>query len=256
MKNTKLKKLQVLLGLVPQSFGYMTTDGVEIEIEDDAMETGKKVYVITPEGQLPIPDGEYEMEMGAKLKTMGGVIEKMETIKPEQEIVDVPADNGDVVLVPANEEMATATLVDGTKVEADGDFEVGKPLFVITEAGERVPAPEGEHTTDSGIVVVVDAEGVITGITKPDMAPEGSLEETMSIGDVVETFTSALENLNKKLNEMNDRFTDLDSKFNKFSSLPAGEKIYDKKGFSASVSTPSYSSKAEALMALRKQHKN
>jgi hypothetical protein len=35
MKNTKLKKLQVLLGLVPQSFGYMTTDGVEIEIEDD-----------------------------------------------------------------------------------------------------------------------------------------------------------------------------------------------------------------------------
>jgi hypothetical protein len=78
----------------------------------------------------------------------------------------------------------------------------------------------------------------------------------MSIGDVVETFTSALENLNKKLNEMNDRFTDLDSKFNKFSSLPAGEKIYDKKGFSSAVSTPSYSSKAEALMALRKQNKN
>jgi hypothetical protein len=257
MKNTKLKKLQVLLGLVPQSFGYMTTDGVEIEIEDDAMEMGKKVYVITPEGQLPIPDGEYEMEMGAKLKTMGGVIEKMETIKPEQEIVDIPADNGDVVLVPADEEMATATLVDGTKVEAEGDFEVGKPLFVITEAGERVPAPMGEHTTDSGIVVVVDAEGVITGITKPDMAPEGSLEASeMSIDDVVETFTSALENLNKKLNEMNDRFTDLDGKFSKFSSLPAGEKIYDKKGFSTAVSTPSYSNKAEALMALRKQHKN
>lgn len=254
MKNTKLKKLQVLLGLVPQSFGYMTTDGVEIEIEDDAMETGKKVYVITPEGQLPIPDGEYEMEMGAKLKTMGGVIEKMETIKPEQEIVDVPADDADVISVPANEEMASATLVDGTKVEAEGDFEVGKPLFVITEAGERVPAPEGEHTTDSGIVVVVDAEGVITGIRKPDMAPEGSLE--MSIEDVVETFTSALENLNKKLNDMNDRFTDLDGKFSKFSSLPAGEKIYDKKGFSSAVSTPSYSTKAEALMALRKQHKN
>lgn len=254
MKNTKLKKLQVLLGLVPQSFGYMTTDGVEIEIEDDAMETGKKVYVITPEGQLPIPDGEYEMEMGAKLKTMGGVIEKMETIKPEQEIVDVPADDADVISVPANEEMASATLVDGTKVEAEGDFEVGKPLFVITEAGERVPAPMGEHTTDSGIVVVVDAEGVITGIRKPDMAPEGSLE--MSIEDVVETFTSALENLNKKLNDMNDRFTDLDGKFSKFSSLPAGEKIYDKKGFSSAVSTPSYSSKAEALMALRKQHKN
>lgn len=259
MKNTKLKKLQVLLGLVPQSFGYMTTDGVEIEIEDDAMETGKKVYVITPEGQLPIPDGEYEMEMGAKLKTMGGVIEKMETIAPEQDIVDIPADNGDVVLVPANEEMTEGTLIDGTKItnQMDTDFEVGQKLFVITQEGEMVNAPEGEHTTDSGIVVVVDGEGVITGITKPDMAPEGSLEASeMSIDDVVETFTSALENLNKKLNEMNDRFTDLDGKFNKFSSLPAGEKIYDKKGFSTAVSTPSYSNKAEALMALRKQHKN
>lgn len=254
MKNTKLKKLQVLLGLVPQKFGYMTTDGVEIEIEDDAMETGKKVYVITPEGQLPIPDGEYEMEMGAKIKTMAGVIEKMETIAPEQEIIDVPADDADMTDVPANEEMASATLVDGTKVETEGDFEVGKPLFVITEAGEKVKAPEGEHTTDSGIVVVVDAEGIITGIRKPDMAPEGSLETEMSIDDVVETFTSALENLNTKLNEMNNRYAELEGRFNKFSSLPAGEKVYDKKGFTAAVSTPSYSSKAEALMALRTQH--
>lgn len=255
MKNTKLKKLQVLLGLVPQSFGYKTTDGVEIEIEDDAMEMGKKVYVITPEGQLPIPDGEYEMEMGAKIKTMGGVIEKMETIAPEQEIVDVPADDSEIAMVPADEEMASATLVDGTKVEAEGDFEVGKPLFVITEAGEKVPAPEGEHTTDSGIVVVVDAEGIITGIRKPDMAPEGSLETEMSIDDVVETFTTALENLNKKVDEMNSKYADLESKFSKFSSAPAGEKIYDKKGFTA-VTTPSYSSKADALMTLRKMNKN
>ena len=53
MKNNKLKKLQVLLGLVPQSFAYKTTEGVEMEIEGDGMEIGRKVYIITPEGELP-----------------------------------------------------------------------------------------------------------------------------------------------------------------------------------------------------------
>lgn len=259
MKNTKLKKLQVLLGLVPQTFSFMTTDGVEIEIEDDTMEMGQRVYVITPEGQLPIPDGEYEMEMGAKIKTMGGVIEKMETIAPEQEIVDIPADDSNIAMVPADEEMTEATLVDGTKItnKLDTDFEVGQKLFVITEAGEEVPAPMGEHTTDSGIVVVVDAEGTITGLSKPEMAPEGSLEASeISMDDVVETFTTALENLNKKVDEMNNRYAELEGRFNKFSSLPAADKIYDKKGFTAAVSTPSYSNKAEALMALRTMNKN
>ena len=40
----------------------------------------------------------------------------------------------------------------------DGSLEVGKQLYVITEAGDKVNAPMGEHTTDSGIVVVVDAD--------------------------------------------------------------------------------------------------
>lgn len=246
MKNNKLKKLQVLLGLVPQSFAYKTTEGVEMEIEGDGMEIGRKVYIITPEGELPAPDGEYEMEMGTKIKTMGGMIEEMEVLNPEQEIVDIPSD----------EEMTEATLVDGTKVtnKKDTGLEIGEKLYVITESGEMVDAPEGEHTTDSGIVVVVDADGIIQGIRKPDMAPEGSLEakEEMSITEVVETFTSAIQSLNDKMNAMTEKVMEMDERFSKFSSQPAGDKIYDKKGFS--VETPNTTtSKAEALIALRKQ---
>lgn len=247
MKNNKLKKLQVLLGLVPQSFAYKTTEGVEMEIEGDGMEIGRKVYIITPEGELPAPDGEYEMEMGTKIKTMGGMIEEMEVLNPEQEIVDIPSD----------EEMTEATLVDGTKVtnKKDTGLEIGEKLYVITESGEMVDAPEGEHTTDSGIVVVVDADGIIQGIRKPDMAPEGSLEakEEMSITEVVETFTSAIQSLNDKMNAMTEKVMEMDERFSKFSSQPAGDKIYDKKGFS--TETPNTTtSKAEALIALRKQY--
>lgn len=76
------------------------------------------------------------------------------------------------------EKFADATLVDGTKVTNDMSDELaeGQKLYVIDAEGNKVDAPEGEHTTDSGITVTVDAEGIITGIARPDEGAEGSLE--------------------------------------------------------------------------------
>ena len=73
---------------------------------------------------------------------------------------------------------AEATLADGTKITnmEDADFAVGQVLHVITEEGEHVLAPSGEHTTESGIVITVDGEGIITGVKHPDSEGEGSLE--------------------------------------------------------------------------------
>lgn len=79
-----------------------------------------------------------------------------------------------------------ATLADGTRVTnmLDADFEVGQELHVITEEGEHVVAPSGEHTTESGIVLTVDGEGIITGVKHPDSEGEGSLtEQEMSSDD-------------------------------------------------------------------------
>ncbi len=71
-----------------------------------------------------------------------------------------------------------ATLADGTKITNDSSdaFAPGQSLFVIDGEGNKVPAPEGEHTTESGIVLTVDASGVITGVKEPDAEGEGSLE--------------------------------------------------------------------------------
>ena len=85
----------------------------------------------------------------------------------------------------------SATLVDGTKItnKKDSSFAVGDELYVITEAGEEVLAPSGEHTTESGITVTVDGEGKITGIARPDGDDSGSLaehEEEMSSEKTVE----------------------------------------------------------------------
>jgi len=73
----------------------------------------------------------------------------------------------------------SAKLVDGTEITnmKDSEFAVGDELHVITETGEHVIAPSGEHTTESGIVITVDGEGKITGIARPDEGGEGSLAE-------------------------------------------------------------------------------
>ena len=64
--------------------------------------------------------------------------------------------------------MAEAMLEDGvTKVEAEA-FESGKKIFVVSESGEKGPAPEGIHTTKDGTKVTVDANGTITAVEKPE----------------------------------------------------------------------------------------
>ena len=78
-------------------------------------------------------------------------------------------------LVEKSEKFDSATLEDGTKVTNDMDeaFEIGQMLYVITEEGEKVAAPEGDHVTESGIVLTVDAEGKIVDLKRPDIEGEG-----------------------------------------------------------------------------------
>jgi hypothetical protein len=93
-------------------------------------------------------------------------------------------------LVEISENFAEATLEDGTKVTNDiaGELAEGQALKVITEDGEKVSAPEGDHVTESGIVITVDAEGIITGLKRPDEEGEGSAD----LAEEVETIETEM----------------------------------------------------------------
>ena len=80
-----------------------------------------------------------------------------------------------------SQEFDSATLEDGSKVTNDMDekFDVGQKLFIIDEEGNKVDAPEGDHVSESGIVLTVDAEGVIVGMKSPDEEGEGSDAEQL-----------------------------------------------------------------------------
>ena len=80
--------------------------------------------------------------------------------------------------------MAEAMLEDGvTKVEAEA-FEPGKKIFVVSETGERGPAPEGIHTTKDKVKVTVDAQGTITAVEKPEPKVEVEVEAAAE-GDII-----------------------------------------------------------------------
>ena len=72
--------------------------------------------------------------------------------------------------------MAESVLEDGvTKVVAES-FEAGSKLYVVSESGERAPAPEGNHTLEDGTKVSVDSEGTISEVIKPEPKVEVEIE--------------------------------------------------------------------------------
>jgi hypothetical protein len=75
--------------------------------------------------------------------------------------------------------MATATLVDGTIVEWEGELAVGTAIFVQTGEG-LIPAPDAVHEVEGGLLVTTEG-GVITEIVEPT---EVVVEEEVALEEV------------------------------------------------------------------------
>ena len=106
------------------------------------------------------------------------------------------------------ENFQSAKLVDGTPIsnKSEDEFEVGQEVYVTTEAGDEVLAPSGEHALDNGDVLVVDGEGKITGLHKPDETGQGSLskEEESSEETLAEVKEETKEELDNEVIETGD----------------------------------------------------
>ena len=92
---------------------------------------------------------------------------------------------------------ADAKLVDGTIVSADA-FEPGNDLFILDEAGERLAAPDGEHTLEDGTKVVVK-EGKIETIVKAEESGEMPKEEEMAVEVEIEPYVEEVPEKEKEI---------------------------------------------------------
>lgn len=159
--------------------------------------------------------------------------------------------------------MASATLVDGTQVEVEGEFEVGKPLFVVTEEG-NIAAPAGVHQTSDNMLVTVDESGVIVSIEEvaPEAAEEAEeevkvemeeekpeeemteeekelMEEEVEVEmeekeeEMIVKIVEAMKPYFEEIKELKEQVIEMEGKFQKFSKEPAAKPIKKAEAFTA-----------------------
>jgi hypothetical protein len=132
-------------------------------------------------------------------------------------------------------QMAMAVLADGTEVYSpDAEFKVGSELFIMDGDGNPVPAPDGEHTTAEGKMIVV-AGGVITEIKEPmEEEPKVEIEieeekqaafEGVSKEEFESTINSLVEAFEAKIAALNAEKETLSSTIEKMSKQPAVESV-------------------------------
>lgn len=103
--NEAIKQIKTLLGLEVKLAQARLADGVTV-IEAEAFEAGMEVFIVTEEGNVPLPVGEYEMEGGEYILVVEeeGVIAEIKEKVEETPEEEAPAE--EEAVAPMEEEMS------------------------------------------------------------------------------------------------------------------------------------------------------
>ena len=156
---SKLSKFKAALAKMLQEFGNVTTDkGVISWDGDEDLKAGDSVYVEDSEGnRTPAPDGDYKTDDNKVIVVVDGKVSEIKDAEAEVDSEFIETDKG--------------------KLEWDNeeeDLKAGDAVYVRDEEGNRVPAPDGDYTTEDGKVIKV-SDGKVTEIV--DKKAEVSDEE-------------------------------------------------------------------------------
>ena len=132
-------------------------------------------------------------------------------------------------------QMAMAILADGTEVYSpDAEFGIGSEIFVMDAEGNPMPAPDGEHETAEGKILVV-VEGKISEVKdKPMEEPSVEIEieeveqssfDGVSREEFENTINKLIEGFEAKINSLNAEKQNLSATIEKLSKAPATESV-------------------------------
>ena len=248
-----IKKINKLLGL--HKFNSLKVANSETEfILENEMAIGEDVYVITDEGQLPVPDGEFELDDTTKITIENGKITKI-NYDMEEEI----------------QNFVEATLKDGTVVKS-ATFDVGENVSVINADGQETPAPDGEHELslkdnegDDVLIKIVTKDGKIVERENVELTSEGEPDQEMGMtpdlsegNDIMDdefkkTVMNILEEIKSAISGVINEQEDMKTKMAKFSKEPAGEPVKQAKNI---VSQEFNAHKNDAFSRLLKTRHN
>lgn len=244
-----IRKINKLLGLYKFN-SYKLMDGSSELIVEKNLSVGEPIFIITDNGQLPAPNGEYELEDTTKIKIEDG---KILELKYDME--------------KKNTKFVEAVLKDGTIVKSD-TFDVGQDVFVVAPDGKETPAPDGSHELklkdsegEEVLIKIITKDGKITereNVELPESEAEEVEEDMGMVPDLSEgnditdevfkkTMMEKIDAIMGKMESLVKDQEEMKAKVAKFSKEPAGEPINQPKNIGAEFNA----SKSELFEQLR-----
>lgn len=162
-KNEILKEIKRLMKFGSEKFVDAKSGDNIVRVEGDDFTVGADVFVVTPEGVIPAPDGEHLLEDGRTLTVSAGKITEIEA--PELEAPEVEVELGEM-----------------------------KP----EEEMEDITPAEKEQEKESAMKKMEDAEKKIEEMEKKIMDMEDVIKEMVKAYGKVGQFS---EEVNNKLND-------------------------------------------------------
>ena len=180
-------------------------DGVTIvQYDAEELEQGIPVNVVTPEGILPMPDGEYVMEDGSKLVVMGGLVaeyEKAEELPEGETITPVAVAEA---TTPATGEMEVKTApkrVIKSQVEEhifSLELEGFEPIKVDFSSMFKALVDENKALKE----INKEMFGIVKAISnEPSVAPTEKVNKPFSVKDQRASFKADILRIEKELNK-------------------------------------------------------
>ena len=180
-------------------------DGVTIvQYDAEELAQGMPVNVVTPEGILPMPDGEYVMEDGSKLVVMGGLVAEYEKAEemPEGE-TNAPVAVAEPT-TPATGEMEVKTVpkrVIKSQVEEhifSLELEGFEPIKVDFSSMFKALVDENKALKD----INKEMFGIVKAISnEPSVAPTEKVNKPFSVKDQRASFKADILRIEKELNK-------------------------------------------------------
>ena len=177
MENTikeLVKKHFNLVEATEQSFGEISTADGELTLsyEGDELAQGLAIFVVTPEGNIPAPDGEHALEGDITIVTADG---KIEAIKETE--------------APAEEELEEEIVSEEMAEHGDEEEKMEEPVEAIADAVTEEVAEEVSDAVEAAI-----DEEVVSAVAE-------------AVKEVVESMTKEMEERMKEMEEKLSKFS-------------------------------------------------
>jgi hypothetical protein len=205
----------------------------------DSLAVGERVAQVIGGVETDLPDGNYLLNNGKSITTVGNVIKEINEYRAEENLgkTKMGSDTAssaieDATIAEENMEdyknEIMTKLMDGTEVKilSKGDaLSVGDEVLVKDAEGNFGKAPAGEHKLEGGLVIYVDELGFINELETEDTEES---DEMKSMFEAISQLTVLVGELKKTVSNVSKENSDLTEKFNKFSKEPSVESVTKK----------------------------